>query len=106
YDSDDYHGHYVCGQGHFDSRVPHAGTGYECTKAEAEEIFGDAFNWYVYPDYFDLDNESGSEPDDCTTDTDDSPYHNGSATAITWTECSNVGAEGTDHHHEGPADGC
>ncbi len=104
---DDYHGIYVSTQGHFDSRVPHSATGYECTEDELIDIYSEAFNYFVYPDYFYLDNEVRPDSDDaCSVDTDGEPSHNGYATAITWNECSNVGSESTDHHPEDSASGC
>lgn len=103
---DGFHGRYIASQAHFDSRAPHIATGYKCAKHEVEEIFRDAFNWFVYEDYFDLDNEDGDTPDGCTTSREEGvAYHNGYASAITWNECSNVGDE-TDHHHENTASDC
>jgi len=103
---DDYYGRYASLQCHFDSEVPHTATGYNCAQREVGGIFDDAFNWYVYPDYFDLGNSKGTSPDACTQDSAGDPYHDGLVTAIVWNECSNVDEQGAQQHHETAADGC
>ncbi len=97
-------GGWVSIQAHWDTSVPHAAGGYECTKANIEGTFEDALGWNVYSDYYDLHGAYGDPTDDCVDNS--GAYHNGYASAITWGRCQNVTGDGSEDDNATGTDRC